>query len=731
MRRLARISRAVLGSAGIALALALPAAGQETAVPAEPQVSLVADVVTYDEATGLVVAEGAVEVYYGARTLTAERIVYDAAADEIRAEGEIVLRDPDGDITVYGELAELDPDLREGLVLGAQMVMGRQAKLAAVEARRVGDRYNALAKAVYSPCNVCPEDPTPLWRIRARRVIHDEIENVIHYENATFDVLGVPVFWTPYFRHPDPTVERQSGFLVPSFESSSGFGVGMKLPYYWVIDDFSDATLEPFLTTEDGPVMIGEYRRRFVFGDLELGGSGMIGDYQGKDEFHGHLDALGRFETRTGIDYGFDIDLATDDDYLRRFEFSDDDWLESEVYLRDYRADAFFDLAGVFFQSLRERVDDGEVPFVLPDFAARFEFDDPLAGGEFALFADSATVIRPEGDDSARFSLGADWQREFILPVGLVLTPFAEARVDAFATDGKATFGDDTEFRLAPLAGVEARYPLINRTRPGVAHVLEPVAQLVLAPEDLNDGVPNEDSLLTEFDETGLFERDHLTGFDLVEEGPRLNVGLRYQRLAEDLDIHAVVGQVLRFEDADAFAAGSGLGGTRSDFVGAWSATWLPWFSVRQRLRVSEELDVNRHEAMAGLDFDRFELDLGYIFLDDGAELRARGFPAFEDGRPIDVPEEREEISAGAEVRLTDNWSVGTFVQHDLGRDELVEVGGGISYENECVAVDLGVENRFTDTEDAGSGLSVGLEVRLLTLGTEPEDRVRAAGVCG
>ena len=732
MRRLARISRAAVCAAAIALAPALPGAAQDLAPSADPQVSLVADVVSYDEATGRVIAEGAVEVYYGGRTLTARRIVYDSAADEITAEGDIVLHDPDGDVIVYADMAELDPDLREGLVLGARMVMGRQAKLSAVEARRVNDRYNALAKAVYSPCAVCPDDPTPLWRIRARRVIHDEVENVIHYENATFDVLGVPVFWTPYFRHPGPSVERQSGFLVPSFESSSStFGLGARIPYYWVIDDFSDATIEPFITTRDGLIATGEYRRRFAFGDVELEASGMVGDYGGDSDFHGHLDALGRFETRGGVDYGFDIDLVTDDGYLRRFEFSDDDWLQSEVFVRDYRADAFFDLAGVFFQSLRERVDDGEVPFVLPDFAARYEFDDPVADGEFALFADSATVLRPDGDDAARFSFGGDWQRQFVLPVGLVLTPFAEARVDAFATGGSERFADDTDFRLAPLAGVEARYPLINDARPGVTHVLEPVAQLVLAPDDLNEGIPNEDGLLTEFDEKGLFERDHLTGFDHLEEGPRLNLGLRYQRVSERLDIHAVLGQVLRFEDADDLAAGSGLGGTRSDLVGAWSASWLPWLSIRQRLRVSEDLDLNRHEVMAGLELDPIELDLGYVSLDDEAGLRGGEFALVDDARSFDLPETREEISAAARLALTDNWSVGSFVQHDLGRDELVETGGSITYENECVAVDLGFEKRFTDTEDAPSGFSVGLELRLLTLGTEPEDRVRAEDVCG
>src|SRR5699024_454212 len=158
--------------------------------------------------------------------------------DRISAEGEIVVRDTSG-ATVFADIAELDAELRDGLVRGAQLVTEGNVKLAAVEARRVGDRYNALSKAVYSPCTVCAAEPTPLWAIRARRVTHDPAEKIIHYENATFLVFGVPVAWLPYFRHPDPTVDRASGVLVPSFLSSSTFGRALKLPYYWVIDPYS------------------------------------------------------------------------------------------------------------------------------------------------------------------------------------------------------------------------------------------------------------------------------------------------------------------------------------------------------------------------------------------------------------------------------------------------------------------------------------------------------------
>ena len=255
------------------LLLLMPLPGRaQLSVDSELPVSLIADEVTYDAETGRVTATGNVEVYHGDRTLTADRIVYDDRTGRIEAEGDLVLRDPGG-ATVFADAAELDAELREGLVRGARSVITGEVKLAAVEARRVGDRYNALLKAVYSPCRVCPEDPTPLWAIRARRVIHDEVEKVIHYENATFLVFGVPVAWLPYFQHPDPTVDRASGILVPSFLSSSTIGYAVKLPYYLVIDPYSDLTVTPFFTTDDGPLLELEYRRLFRSGAVNFAGS--------------------------------------------------------------------------------------------------------------------------------------------------------------------------------------------------------------------------------------------------------------------------------------------------------------------------------------------------------------------------------------------------------------------------------------------------------------------------
>lgn len=674
-------------------------------------VALVADEIDYDTTTERVIARGNVEVYYGDRTLTADVITYDNRTGRIGAEGQIVLRDESG-ATVFADIADLDQELTDGLVQGAKLVLDEHVRLSAVEGRREDGRFNVLSKAVYSACEVCEENPTPLWRIRARRVIYDEEARIVHYENAWFDVFGIPVFWTPYFQHPDPTLGRASGFLVPDLSQSTNYGYGLKLPYYIVLDDQSDLTITPFVTTDEGVIGIGEYRRAFSNGSLSLIGSLTQTDFTGEPALQGHIDTDALFRTEGDIRYGWDISFASDDAYLRVFDFSDEDRLTSELFVNKYRESGFFDLAAVRFQSLRDGEPAGQIPLVVPDFDARHELDSKVFGGTLGFTASSQGLLRNNGTDSARLSTGIDWEREEILAIGLAVKGFAEMRGDLFLIGDDPTIDDTTSLRLAPLAGVEARYPLIY-SEGGVTQIVEPIAQAIVAPFGGNgDDVPNEDSLATEFDELNLFDRNHFSGLDAFEEGPRLNLGLRYDVSTDfGLSGDATIGRVLRLQEVNAFSPGSGLADEQSDWVGAWSVAYDPYVTVRQRLRFDDGGRVNRNELLGDISVGPVSLAANYIFLNADPTIGA--------------PADREEVSGQMQLRFTDEWSASGYLQRDLEIDEFVEVGGTLAFANECCAIEGFLRRRFTSSSDAPASTAVGLRVRLFTLGDGRTERDR------
>ena len=200
------------------------------------------------------IATGNVEVLYQGARLTAQSIVYDRATDRLIITGPIVLDDGNGAI-ILADQADLRADLTEGILTSARLVLNQQLQLAAAEMVRTQGRYTQLSRVVASSCKICAGDPTPLWEIRASRVVHDQLERQLYFDNAQFRIGGVPVFYIPRLRMPDPTLDRATGFLMPSIRSTSELGFGLKLPYFIVIGPARDLTLTPYLTTKGGRTM--------------------------------------------------------------------------------------------------------------------------------------------------------------------------------------------------------------------------------------------------------------------------------------------------------------------------------------------------------------------------------------------------------------------------------------------------------------------------------------------
>lgn len=697
----------------LAAAFPPPAAAQD-----RRPVALIADEIAYSEDEETLTARGDVQVFMGERTLTADEIVYDAAADRIRASGALVLRSENGD-TLFADAADLDADLRDGLIRGARSVIaGGAGKLSAVEAERVDDRYNVLLKSVYSSCEVCVGRPTPLWRIRAERIIHDEEAGQIHYQDAYFDLLGAPIGYLPYFRHPSPEVARASGLLIPEVSRDSAYGFGAKAPYYYVIDDTSDLTLTPFVSSKDGAILESEYRKLFETGFVNLALNFGVTDYGGdaksaRARFGGF--GVARYGLGDGVHTGFDLALATDDAFLRRYDYSDLDRLDNEAFIRRYDGPNLASFSVSYTQSLREDEPQNALPLPTPEFSLRHVVATPgLGGGELGLTLDGLALVREEGRDVGRLSVGADWSRSRITTGGLVLRGFGDARADFYEVRDDAAL-DGSAFRLSPRVGAEARMPFVRFGEDGASHVLEPIVQLILTPGDLDDGdIPNEDSTSVEFDEMNLFETDRFPGFDRVETGAYANVGARYERIQPDgVGVRASGGMVFRLDEAVDFSPDTGLRGDQSDFVGALGVTYRDQFEVASRFRLSESLGVERAEIGARTEFDPILLYGSYLFVE---------------ADPVALsPVDRSEALVGGALRLNRNWQVGGEVRRDLESNRFDSAGARLTYANECAGFEIYANRRFSETDNVPRSVSVGLRIRLFGAGGDPS---LASGAC-
>lgn len=697
---LRRIRNIVLACMGLAL-LPHPAGVFGQDMPA----SLVADNVAYDAESETLTAIGNVEVLHDGRLLRARSVTYDAQAETISAEGPITLTDADGNV-ILADAAALDTDLRNGLIRGARLMIDDQLQLAAAEVRRSQDRYSTLHRVIASSCTICPGSTTPTWAVRAARVTQDELTQRIYFDNATFEVMGLPVAYLPWMSVPDPSAERASGLLAPEFRRSDLYGSGFRLPYYHVLSPSADTTITPFITTGGAALLEGEYRRRFTHGGFDLWGVLAIDDGLG-DSGRGAVSALGAFALGRGFIADFDINLASDRSFLQQFDYSDDDRLTSFASIHRTRAEEFIRFGALGFQSLRDDEPNDTVPLIMPEFVYRRSTALTGVPGRLGVEVEALGVTRREGNDMLRMGGGVDWQGDWILPRGVLVGATGVADFDIYQVrDDPSTTDDEILIRGVPTIAAEMRWPLVNYSA-RATHVIEPIAQVVYSHAFGNTDVPNEDSRLPEFDETSLFSLNRFPGRDRYETGLRANLGLGYTRHdPAGWSLGFTVGRVVRADAEDDFSEGSGLAGRWSDYVASVSLETAGGLRVSNRSLFDKDIIFRRNELGVRYTTGRADFAATYTYF------------AADDSNPTlgDVPETNEFFVEGR-YRVLPNWELRGLWRYDVEDSESLRAGAGIRYGNDCTEFDLSISRRFTSSDNVPPSTSIGFNVRLAGFG--------------
>jgi LPS-assembly protein len=249
--RLAWLCGAIIGTLWSTLLVdaSIPAAAQlnsGSSSQADQNAPIVfrADEVEYDEQLALTVARGHVEISQSGRVLLADTVSYNQRTDTVTASGNVSFSQPTGEI-VFADFMELRDAMSEGFAKNVRMLLADRSRLAANTARRTNGNRTELRRGVYSPCDLCKNDPSapPAWQLKAREIDHDKELQLIEFRDATMEIDGWPVFYSPYISAPDPSVKRASGFLMPSIGGSNTLGANVTIPYYWVLGPDKDLTL--------------------------------------------------------------------------------------------------------------------------------------------------------------------------------------------------------------------------------------------------------------------------------------------------------------------------------------------------------------------------------------------------------------------------------------------------------------------------------------------------------
>ncbi len=709
------LTQALLSTSALALLLALgvPGAYGADVLPpsdeSEDNTLLLADEVNYDSDANTVTASGYVEIQRAGRMLLADRIVYDRTTDVATATGNVSLTDVNGSVFFFEQI-QMAGDLKEGLASEVRVLLSDKSRMASRLYKRNPDGTMELDKAVYSACGSCKGE-TPLWQIKADHVRYDPEAEMVYYNNAWVEFGGVPLFYTPYLAHPDPTAGPKSGLLLPTIGASRNLGVTYKQPYYFHAASDRDATLTPFITTDAGKGVITEYRQDFTEARLRAFGSLMADDRDFSSDVRGHLDATARWDMNDTWRSGTDIRLASDRTYLRRYGFLAPTWLTSNVFAERFTSNSYFSANAYYFQRQRVTTSSGRVPGVLPLLNYNYRSDPDDLGGTWTVDGNGLVLLRSNGNDTNRLSARVGWNLPYTADYGGVTTFRAGLRGDGYYVRGLERPSRNDVFtgtagRVVPEASLEWRMPFVSNEF-NFSQVLEPIVMAVISPIGGNsDSIPNEDSLDLEFDDTNLFSMQRFAGLDRVETGARINYGLHWAAFNQNIGtVSALVGQVYRFHRDPVFTALTGLGGNFSDFVGRVDVTPHPYVSMQYRFRFDKDtLASRRSELSALLGPDLLRVQTSYIF------IKSNGTPS--------VPLSTEELYVALSSRFSQNWSLAMSHRRNLGPGGgAIRTDFGVTYEDECVVIGLDVADDKTQDRDFKKGIAVILRLSMKTIG--------------
>ncbi len=683
---------------------------------------LSADQVIHDGKLGQITARGHVEISSQGRVLLADSVNYNQRDGLVTASGNLTLMEPSGEV-IFAEHMQLSEDLSKGFIESIRILMTDKSRFAANSATRQGVNRLEMSKAVYSPCQLCKENPdrAPLWQLKAVRVIHHRDEHEVEYRHAFLEIYGVPIAYTPYFRHADPLTPRKSGFLAPILGSSSDLGTTVQVPYFWAIGRERDLTFAAIVTSEGEVVATGEYRALTTLGGYQGEASLTYTDKRNdnnerlsEQEIRGHIDALGRFDVDQTWRWGFDLERSTDDTYLNRYGFSGNDVLTSSLFIEGFQGRNYAAGSAYVFQGLKVDDDPGTTPLVAPLLDYAFSHESERLLGRMSLDASAVSLYRSDGLDSRRISVDGRWDIPYVTTGGAIYTLTAGLGLDLYHLNGFVESGQtDTkqsengfEARFRPVVAMDWRYPLVRREG-AIRQVIEPVVQLILTPYGGNPReIPNEDSRSLEFDDTNLFSLNRFPGYDRVESGPRANLGLKASAYGATGGYSTLtVGQVFRVRDDDNLANQTGLDDHRSDYVTALTIAPSAFFDLTNRLRLDRnKFSLRRNEIYFSIGPDYLRFNTSYV--------------ALEREQTVDELAAREELYNTLRWKIDGRWIATAESRRDLtGDGSQINAGVGIQYLDECIGFSLIVNRNFTRDRDVLPSTAIKFRFLLQNLG--------------
>ena len=410
-------------------------------------------------------------------------------------------------------------------------------------------------KSSFTTCNYRENDKCPPWELRASKMRHDNIKKTIYYDNAVIRIYDVPIFYLPKLAHPDPTVKRRSGFLIPSYADTKNLGSSLNIPYFWAISPDRDFTLKNQLFVNENPLFAGEYRQVFKNSDLifdfgySKGYKNISDTKKPGDKSHFFAKFFKEFSDNDIKTSDFEINLqdVSHRKYLKLYRIKSDlidyetNTLENFVNFNHYNdeKDLFISVRSSIYRNLTESYND-KYEFILPELNLNKNlYSEKLGSGSFNS---NFKIHNYDTNKFENFLINDfEWSYDktfFNLPYdGSFLTSLKNVNYEAQNVD---KFKKKTTSELMGALGYLASIDLIKSDDNGKNHILKPKLLFKYAPNHMKNET-EDNSLYRE----NIFSLNRINSSSNFEGGSNLTYGFDYERKGKENNVKLSLGQVI------------------------------------------------------------------------------------------------------------------------------------------------------------------------------------------
>ena len=458
-----------------------------------------------------------------------------------------------------------------------------------------------IKKGIFTNCK--KTDDCPPWQILAKEIKHDKKKKTINYEKAWLKIYGKPVFYFPKFFHPDPTVKRQSGFLMPSFVASNSAGTAFSLPYYHVISNNQDLTIRPRFYARNKLLTQSEYRAVNAKSKHTMDLS-ILNEKDHSTKNHFFLNSLKELD----FDYFDDTQLSlqlqhvSKDTYLKKYKLNSpliksSSTLTSAINFNATREDMSIDVDFIAYENLGEVKNNDKYEFVYPSYNLEKELNTNLKiPGAFNL-SSNGYIKNYDTNVFEKVIINDFLYSSFPSFTSSGLKNNFNFLIKNINTDSQNSkkYKEKVDTKIATLVEYNSSYPLEKKTD-NYKNVLKPIMSIRYSPNN-SKNMRDENRRI---DVNNVFSFNRIGSNDSVEGGGSLSFGTEFSKVNIDDKklINAKIANVFRIKEEKNISVNSSLGKKTSDIVGNIEFDPNEFFKISYEFSQDENLKDTNYELL-------------------------------------------------------------------------------------------------------------------------------------